>query len=122
MLAKRGRDRIHVGRAGEHFVAYLLELAGLETSRVDGACDLHVTLSSGRILRVEVKTSSKMSKGFYKFGRNKSQADVYALVAIDEGPLVRFLPEAEIPRVTICIRDFTEELQAKELEWIAAME
>ena len=122
MLAKRGRGRIHTGRAGEHYVAYLLEQAGLETSRVDGACDLHVTLSSGRILRVEVKTSSKRLNGFYKFGRNKSQADVFALVAIDKGPLVRFLPEAEIPRVTICIRDFTEELQERELEWIAGME
>ena len=122
MLGRRGRGRIHTGRAGEHYVAYLLEQAGLETSRVDGACDLHVTLSSGRILRVEVKTSRKRFNGMYKFGRNKSQADVFALVAINEGPLVRFMLEADAPRVTICLRDFTEELQAKELEWIAAME
>ena len=49
-------SKTRTGRAGEHFVAYLIERSGLEAARVDGACDLHVTLNSGRVLRVEVKT------------------------------------------------------------------
>ena len=48
---------VSIGRAGEFFAAYKLQMAGLEVSHVNGSCDLHVTLPSRLLLRLEVMTT-----------------------------------------------------------------
>lgn len=73
-----------IGRAGEYLVAHLLELAGIEVYRVDGDCDLIVSMD-GTLLRVEVKAASAINRrGFYRFNmKTRPDADYCAFVALD---------------------------------------
>ena len=117
------KSAIRTGRAGEHYAAYLFELTGLETSRVDGACDLHVTLKSGRVLRVEVKTSTRLSRhGACTFHRGKSQADVFAFVSLVDEPLVRLMPSSAVKHKLITLRGFTDDAQQADLEWLLSLD
>lgn len=113
------------GRAGEHFVAYLIETIGLEAVRVDGACDLHVTLNSGRVMRFEVKTCSVPRGPSFRFCRRNSNADIYALVAMPDEPIVRFfLAGMKFTRsetMTIPASEFTIEQQNEDLHWISCL-
>ena len=120
---KMTSSKTRTGRAGEHFVAYLIERSGLEAARVDGACDLHVTLDSGRVLRVEVKTATKLAGHKYKFYHSSFEADIFALVAIqNDQPLVRFLEESNMPRYSLHRDEFTQENQDADLQWIASLD
>ena len=72
-----------VGRAGEFLAASRFQMAGLETAHVDGSCDLHVTLPSKRVLRVEVKSSIVPTlSGSFKFNRGGSNADIFVFCCI----------------------------------------
>ena len=90
-----------VGRAGEFLVASILEARGIRASHVAmHGTDLWVETPSGRMLRVQVKTSSKPAKEM----RGRSQAyrflnvsrpragipdpHLYCLVALDRGLMV----------------------------------
>ena len=112
------------GRVGEHYVAYLLEAEGLETLRVDGTgCDLHVTLPSNRVIRVEVKTcaTATVEHSTYRFHIGKSNAEVFAFVAIFEEPLVRMFLREHAPKWSMHRRDFSAKLQAADLQWFTTL-
>ena len=113
------------GRAGEHFVAYLIETIGLEAVRVDGACDLHVTLSSGRVMRFEVKTCGVRRGPSFRFARGGSSADIYALVAMTDQPVVRFflagMRATRTELMTVPVSEFTIEQQNEDLQWISCL-
>ena len=116
------KSHIRTGRAGEHYAAYLIEKAGLETSRVDGACDLHVTLKSGRVLRVEVKTSSQLTRhGAHAFHRGGSSADMFAFVSMIDAPLVRLLPSEDVKHQMITLRGFNGEQQQADIDWLLSL-
>lgn len=111
---------------GEHYVAFILEGEGLETIRVDGTgCDLHVTLPSNRVMRVEVKTcaTAMVEKNLYRFHIGKSNAEVFAFVAIFGGqPLVRMFLREHAPKWSMRRSDFSTKLQAADLQWFTALE
>ena len=110
---------------GEHYVAFILEGEGLETIRVDGTgCDLHVTLPSNRVMRVEVKTcaTAMVEKNLYRFHIGNSNAEVFAFVAIFKEPLVRLFLREHAPKWALHQRDFSEKLQAADLQWFTALE
>jgi hypothetical protein len=108
-----------VGRTGEHYVAYFLEAAGLETIRVDGTgCDLHVTTTAGRVMRVEVKTCMTSKDDVtYRFHRGRSNSEVFAYVAALQEPLVRLYLRKDAPKWSMNRADFTLEAQQADLEW-----
>ena len=113
----KGRVDTSLGRAGEFYAAYKLQMAGLEVSHIDGHCDLHVTLPCNRVLRVEVKTAGVISQyGSYRFNRGHSNADIFVLVAIRVG-LLRILSAAEINKVTTTLRpaDFTQQAEDEDI-------
>ena len=116
------KSAIRTGRAGEHYVAYLIEKAGLEASRVDGACDLHVTLRSGRVLRVEVKTSTCLTRyGAHAFHRGGSNTDIFAFVSMIGAPIVRLLPSSSVKHKLITLRGFTEAQQEADIVWLLGL-
>jgi hypothetical protein len=90
-----------VGRAGEFLVASILEARGIRASHVAiHGTDLWVETPSGRMLRVQVKTSSKPAKEqrgnsrayrFLNTSRPRSgvpEPHIYCLVALDLGLMV----------------------------------
>jgi hypothetical protein len=90
-----------IGRAGEFLVASILEARGIRASHVAiHGTDLWVETPSGRMLRVQVKTSSKPAKEqrgnsrAYRFlnpSRPRSgvpEPHIYCLVALDLGLMV----------------------------------
>jgi hypothetical protein len=90
-----------VGRAGEFLVASILEAHGIRATHVAmHGTDLWVETPTGRMLRVQVKTSSKPSKPVpgrsqaYRFlnqSRPRSgipNPHIYCLVALDLGLMV----------------------------------
>jgi hypothetical protein len=112
-VGARGRVDTSLGRAGEFYAAYKLQMAGLQVSHIDGTCDLHVTLPSNRVLRVEVKTAGVISQyGSYRFNRGGSDADIFVLVAIRIG-LLRIYSASEMKSVTTTLRpeDFTQQAE-----------
>lgn len=112
-VGAKGRVDTSLGRAGEFYAAYKLQMAGLQVSHIDGTCDLHATLPSNRVLRVEVKTAGVISKyGSYRFNRGGSDADIFVLVAIRIG-LLRIVSASEINKITITLRpeDFTQQAE-----------
>ena len=121
----RKKSPKQIGRVGEHYVAYLLETIGLETLRVDGTgCDLHVTTnSSGRVMRVEVKTcaSKMLDQNTYRFHIGKSNAEVFVFVAIFDEPLVRMFLREDAPKWSLNSSEFTLEAQQADLEWFAKL-
>ena len=113
----KGRVDTSLGRAGEFYVAYKLQMAGLQVSHIDGTCDLHVTLPCNRVLRVEVKTAGVISQyGSYRFNRGRSNSEVFVLVAIRVG-LLRIFSAAEINKVTTTLRpaDFTQQAEDEDI-------
>lgn len=119
------RNTKQKGRVGEHYVAYLLEDAGLEALRVDGTgCDLHVTTHSGRVMRVEVKTCGSTQKGrTLRFHIGKSNAEVFAFVSlIDHQPLVRMFERDSVPKWSLQLSEFTEEAQRADLDWFLSLD
>ena len=120
----RKKSPKQVGRVGEHYVAYLLESVGLEALRVDGTgCDLHVTTNSGRVMRVEVKTcaSRMLEKNTYRFHIGKSNAEVFAFVAIFDEPMVRMFLRKDAPKWSLNSSEFTLEAQQADLEWFSQL-
>ena len=111
----RGRIDASLGRAGEFYAAYKLQMAGggLNVSHIDNTCDLHVTLPSNRVLRVEVKTAGVISQyGSYRFNRGGSDAEIFVLVALMEN-LLRIYSASEMKSVTTTLRpaDFTQQAE-----------
>jgi hypothetical protein len=112
-VGTKGRVDTSIGRAGEFYAAYKLQIAGLQVSHVNSTCDLHATLPCNRVLRVEVKTAGVISQyGSYRFNRGGSDADIFVLVAIRVG-LLRIVSASEINKVTITLRpeDFTQQAE-----------
>ena len=112
-VGTKGRVDASLGRAGEFYAAYKLQMAGLQVSHIDGTCDLHVTLPCNRVLRVEVKTAGTISQyGSYRFNRGGSDSDIFVLVAIRVG-LLRIVSASEINKITITLRpeDFTQQAE-----------
>jgi hypothetical protein len=109
----RGRVDASLGRAGEFYAAYKLQIAGLQVSHIDGTCDLHVTLPCNRVLRVEVKTAGVISQyGSYRFNRGGSDADIFVLVALREN-LLRIYSSSDMKNITTTLRpaDFTQQAE-----------
>jgi hypothetical protein len=109
----RGRVDASLGRAGEFYAAYKLQIAGLQVSHIDGTCDLHVTLPCNRVLRVEVKTAGVISQyGSYRFNRGGSDAEIFVLVALREN-LLRIFSASDMKNVTTTLRpaDFTQQAE-----------
>lgn len=117
-VGTKGRVDTSLGRAGEFYAAYKLQMvAGLEVSHINGTCDLHVTLPCNRVLRVEVKTAGVISQyGSYRFNRGGSDADIFVLVAIRIG-LLRIVSASEINKSTITLRpeDFTQQAEDEDI-------
>ena len=117
-LTPRPYDHISIGRAGEFMAAYKLQMNGLEVAHINGTCDLHATLPSKRVLRVEVKTSATISRyGSYRFHRGGSDADIFVLVALKQG-LLRVMRSDEMGgKVTITLRpdDFTQQAEGDDI-------
>lgn len=116
---------IRHGRAGEYLACYLLEAyAGLEASRIDGAFDLVVHAGDGRLMRVEVKSSSprKRSSGGYRFQRPRltTLADYYCFVALDIGLMRIFPGSIWRDRKEVYMRnvEFTQAAQMNDLRWL----
>ena len=112
-VGTKGRVDSSIGRAGEFYAAYKLQIAGLQVSHVNSTCDLHVTLPCNRVLRVEVKTAGVISQyGSYRFNRGGSDADIFVLVALMEN-LLRIYSASDIKSVTTTLRpaDFTQQAE-----------
>lgn len=122
----RGNSSRRIGRAGEYYIAHLIELSGLEAARVDGSCDLHVTLRSGRILRLEVKTATKHNRASIQFHIGASRAEVFALVNLIDEPLIRLISGDDVANMNKTIRmrdeDFTSSKQVDDLAWLLNLE
>lgn len=107
-----------VGRAGEFLTASKLQMAGLETTHVAGSCDLHVTLPSNRVLRVEVKAALTPSpSGSFKFYIGNSNAEVFMLVSLQLS-LIRIFNKSDLKGKMITLRpaEFTEQAEADDIE------
>lgn len=107
-------SRIHVGRAGEFFAAYVLEYYfGITVHHVDvEQDDLWCRLPDNRICTVQVKTAtatphSKNSMS-YAYFLGTSGADVYCFVAADiQLALFKMPPRKSAVKKRIHPRDFT---------------
>ena len=107
-----------VGRAGEFLTASKFQMAGLETSHVDGSCDLHVTLPSKRVLRVEVKSSIQPTlSGSFKFNRGGSNTEIFVFVCIPLG-LIRVFSDYQLKgfqTTTLRPAEFTQQAEADDI-------
>lgn len=120
-------SRIRSGRSGEYFVAYFLELHGIECYRVDGVFDLIAYGDDGHLVRIEVKSarSSSIHNNSYKFRRTNPRAglsDFLFLVLLDL-PLIRIFDGDEWRgRQTISLpsHEFNLRNQQRDLELFAA--
>lgn len=109
-------DEEGIGRAGEFFAAYRLEMSGVRVSHVDvSGHDLWCRTPSGRLLSVQVKTTSRAvldprGRMNYTFCRRMKVAyprtDLFGFVALDIG-LVIFEEEMGSRR-RIAVTDMTE--------------
>ena len=109
-----------VGRAGEFLTASKLQMVGLETTHVAGSCDLHVTLPSKRVLRVEVKAALTPShSGAFRFYVGNSSAEVFVLVCMPLG-LIRIFGESDLMGKMITLRpaEFTEQAEADDIAYL----
>ena len=116
---------IRHGRAGEYLACYLLEMAGIETFRVDGSFDLIAHSSQGELVRVEVKSATpnkQIHGGTYKFSRPRATllADYYCLMALDLG-LMRIIRGSlwrDRKTISMTKNKFTRALQQADLRWL----
>jgi hypothetical protein len=115
----------NIGRAGEFFAAYKLQMAGLEVSHVNGSCDLHVTLPSRLLLRLEVKTAQATTKpGSYKFRKGGSDSDYYAMVALPE-KMMRVFHVSELTTkgmTTLRPESFTQQAEDDDIARLMSLE
>ena len=116
---------IRHGRAGEYLACYLLEAyAGLQASRVDAAFDLVVHAGDGRLVSVEVKSSSRRNRpsGGYKFQRPRLTvlANYYCFVALDVGLMRVFAGSIWRDRKEVSLPDkeFTQAAMINDLRWL----
>ena len=114
----RDRRSTQVGRAGEFFAAYKLQMAGVEVHHHDAAFDLIAILPSGKMLRVEVKTASEPKHGRkYGFLIGGSKADLFVFAALDVG-LVKVLRPCSIGNkrmIYFPVSEFSTENEAADL-------
>ena len=114
----RDRRPTQVGRAGEFFAAYKLQMAGVEVHHHDAAFDLIAILPSGNMLRVEVKTASAPKhRRRYGFQIGGSKADLFVFAALDVG-LVRVLRPCSIGEkrmIYFPVSEFSTENEAADL-------
>ena len=107
-----------MGRAGEFFAAYKLQMAGIEVHHHDAAFDLIVILPSGNMLRAEVKTASAPKYGrMYGFQIGGSKADLFVFAALDVG-LVKVLRPCSIGEkrmIYFSASEFSTENEAADL-------
>ena len=108
-----------VGRVGEFMAASKFQSVGLETAHVAaGSCDLHVTLPSKRVLRVEVKSSIKPTRsGSFKFNRGGSNADLFVFCCIPLS-LIRIFSNYQLKghqTTTLRPAEFTEQAEADDI-------
>jgi len=108
-----------VGRAGEFLAASKFQMAGLETAHVAaGACDLHVTLPSKRVLRVEVKSSIQPTlSGSFKFSRGNSGAEIFVFCCMPL-KMIRVFSEYQLKgfqTTTLRPAEFTERAEADDI-------
>lgn len=116
----RPHDHTSIGRAGEFMAAYKLQMInGLEIAHINGTCDLHVTLPSKRVLRVEVKSSIKPTRsGSFKFSRGGSDADIFVFCCIPLS-LIRIFPDYQLKghqTTTLRPADFTQQAEDDDIE------
>jgi len=95
------------------------QMVGLETAHVAaGSCDLHVTLPSKRVLRVEVKSSIKPTRsGSFKFNRGGSNADLFVFCCIPLS-LIRIFSNYQLKghqTTTLRPAEFTEQAEADDI-------
>lgn len=119
-------SKTQIGRAAEFLVCYTLQLNGIECYHVNSTTDVIVTVPSGRLLRIEVKSATapsprKHAKAYRFFVSKTNNSDWYALVALDTGLMI-FMPRSSITTQTITIREsrFTAERQADTLQKLGA--
>ena len=112
-----------IGRSGEYYVCHLLEVAGIEVTRIDGQFDLLAVLPSGRLVRIEVKTATRHMRGFSVFHRGMSVCDFWALYSVEAG-IVRIVQNdsqyVRPKRIRVPVGDFTEELAQQDIEALLA--
>ena len=114
-------DSESIGRAGEYFTGYILELRGTRTTHVDiYGHDLWVRTRSGRMLTVQVKAASRptpepRSKLRYHFkNRSKVVSDVYSFVALDIPRLLLF--DSMPGNRAITVESFTDKNMEESIE------
>jgi len=113
-----------IGRAAEFLVCYTLQVNGIECYHANSTTDVIATVASGKMIRVEVKSSTakKIGRSTYQFFTSKTNnSDWYALVALDIG-LMLFMPVSCIKTKTITVKqsDFTDQRQAETLQQLGA--
>lgn len=101
---------IEIGRVGENLAAFYLESLGIGCTIVDRrGSDIWCSLPNGHMLRIEVKTASKMTKQEftqngvqrcyekYYFGTSKTNltADYFCFVNLSNN-IVLFVPRSEM--------------------------
>jgi len=116
----RPHDHTSIGRAGEFMAAYKLQMInGLEIAHINGTCDLHVTLPSKRVLRVEVKSSIVPTlSGSFKFSRGGSDADIFVFCCIPLS-LIRIFSDCQLKghqTTTLRPADFTQQAEDDDIE------
>jgi hypothetical protein len=104
------------GRAGEYWVAYQLELRGIEVYRVDGQFDLIVNVC-GQLAKLEVKSAFHARGSSYCFFTPQRDVAEYALVAIDIGLMRIFTRDQLVSHTTTRIKpsEFTPEKQEADI-------
>lgn len=115
-----------IGRAGEFFAAYVLEMHGVECHHVDrAAADLWCRVG-GLVRTVQVKTASeakpsRVTDNDYRYRyftpKGKATADWYCFVALDKG-VVLLKPASFIAKGTTIFsgREFSAVSQARTIE------
>jgi hypothetical protein len=100
--------------------AYKLQMInGLEIAHINGTCDLHVTLPSKRVLRVEVKSSIVPTlSGSFKFSRGGSDAEIFVFCCIPLS-LIRIFSDCQLKghqTTTLRPAEFTQQAEDDDIE------
>jgi len=114
-----------VGRAGEYHVASVLEMAGIEATKLDGTFDLLAVTPAGTIISVEVKTRATVSySDVWRFNRGEGRSQWYALYCVPLG-VVRFFrsddPQHKRKMFSVRSAEFTCAAQAADLETLLSL-
>jgi hypothetical protein len=112
-----------IGRAGEYYVCHLLEVAGIEVTRIDGQFDLLAVLPSGRLARIEVKTATRPSRGVSIYHKGGSACDFWALYSIEAGVVRIVSNDSQYVKekvIRVPQGDFTEDLARQDIDALLA--